>query len=978
MSEPKLISPMLDNFDMGDPVSEHNGIRCCPAMRKDSDDKFIVKIISVPASQVQLDALLLSGAYADEAAALSYFRELTDGVVEEVQILQRLSKLEGFLPFADYQVVEKEDETGFDIYLLSPYKKTLERYFRKTPMTQLSAINLGLDLCAALAVCRRSGYLYVNLTPHNVYLNDDNEFRIGDLGFLSLDSLKYASLPDKYRSQYTAPEIADAFSSLNTTVDIYAAGLILYQAYNGGILPYRDENTEGFPAPAYADYEMAEIILKACAPKPEERWQDPIEMGQAIVSYMQRNGANDTPIIPSVDEEDVSEETEDGTTEEATEETAQEIEAIADDEVSEDSDDAEVLPEEQGDDVSYTEDDFGNLSFLEDIYYGEDTPEDIAAELDYDTVSDEVSDMLYQADDLLAHPTPEPVVAPEPIDVPIPPPIKLDAEEQPEEEASAADEDSPEADEDAQSSSEEQDAPVAVSQKKKAKKPWLLWLIVGVITAAIIGVGIYFYNNFYLQEIRDLKMDGKEDTLTVSLATDIEDGLLSVVCADTYGNILERPVKNKQAVFTGLASNTPYTVTVVVDGFHHLTGEVSTTYTTPTQIKIDHFNAVTGPEDGTVILSFTVAEGSKNTGEWTAVYSAEGETEQSVSFTGNMTTVSGLTVGKEYTFRLIADEKMYVIGTQEVTHTASKIVKAENLAVVSCINNTLKATWSAPEDVTVSAWNVRCYNDSGYDQMLKVTDCSAVFEGLDHTKAYTVEVTAENMSVSEQVSIKENAITVTDFTVNHNDPNKLVITWKSSAGVPENGWVLYYSADGIEPKKVVSKSANKATINTVVPGAAYTITLEAANGLDVLGGKRGYVAPKASSFEGYNVTASDMEFKMCNRPSKTDWNRYNLSSSDYTTSFTSGKKASFVVRLHKYYKSSSDKVVILYVIRDNDGKLISATTQSTTWNSMWNNYFCELDVPSIPNTAGKYKISIYFNGALAKTQSFKIVAKKTT
>ena len=47
MSEPKLISPMLDNFAMGGPISDHDGVRCCPAMRNDSSERYIVKIISV-------------------------------------------------------------------------------------------------------------------------------------------------------------------------------------------------------------------------------------------------------------------------------------------------------------------------------------------------------------------------------------------------------------------------------------------------------------------------------------------------------------------------------------------------------------------------------------------------------------------------------------------------------------------------------------------------------------------------------------------------------------------------------------------------------------------------------------------------------------------------------------------------------------------------------------------------------------------
>ena len=43
MSEPKLISPLLDNFIMGDPISEHDGVQCCPAINKDTDEKYIVK-----------------------------------------------------------------------------------------------------------------------------------------------------------------------------------------------------------------------------------------------------------------------------------------------------------------------------------------------------------------------------------------------------------------------------------------------------------------------------------------------------------------------------------------------------------------------------------------------------------------------------------------------------------------------------------------------------------------------------------------------------------------------------------------------------------------------------------------------------------------------------------------------------------------------------------------------------------------------
>ena len=298
MSVPKLISPLLDGFVMGDAISNHDGVRCCPAMRVSDSSKYIVKIISFPTSQTKLDALLLAGAFSDPASALNYFHELSQDILEEAVLLQRLSRLEGFAAYESWQIVPMEDETGYDVYLLAPYRKTLERVWRKEPLNHLQAVNLGLDLCSALAACRRSGWLYADLKPENICICTDNEYRIGDIGFINLASLNYASLPERYLSAYTAPEITDAYSALNDTMDTYAAGMILYQVFNGGVLPEAPTAGQSLRAPEYADMEMAQIILKACAPDPADRWQDPVQMGQALVSYMQRGNVNNTPIIP--------------------------------------------------------------------------------------------------------------------------------------------------------------------------------------------------------------------------------------------------------------------------------------------------------------------------------------------------------------------------------------------------------------------------------------------------------------------------------------------------------------------------------------------------------------------------------------------------------------------------------------------------------------------------------------------------------
>jgi len=478
LSEPKLISPLLDNFAMGEAISNHHGVRCYPAMKNDSDSRYIVKVISIPASQVQLQALLLTGAFQNEDSAKDYFYSLAKGVAAEKDTLDTLAKLEGFLPFDGCQIVPMENEVGYDVYLLSPYRRTLARAFRKDTLTHLAAVNLGLDICASLAVARQSGYLYSDLKPENIYICNDKEYRLGDLGFLRLDSLKYASLPDRFISPYTAPEVVDAYSDINPTLDIYAAGLVLYQVYNGNELPFEGRApSDPLPPPVYADYEMAEIIMKACAPDPKDRWQDPIAMGQALVAYMQRNSVNDTPIVTAAEdhssevpilnaEAPVSEEKQPPVQELETAEAPEVREApddeddqlqldafydlLNDAEAEKETAEPEILSEQiernevfeqeaeepdaldareetQTDAEESDEDELLNLSFLDDMVSDDTAPsEEMAIDFNYEAIGDDASDILAQADDLLQHEAPAGVVAPEPIDIDtiVPPPIQ--------------------------------------------------------------------------------------------------------------------------------------------------------------------------------------------------------------------------------------------------------------------------------------------------------------------------------------------------------------------------------------------------------------------------------------------------------------------------------------------------------------------------------------------------------------------------
>ena len=1021
MSEPKLISPMLDNFDMGGPISDHDGVRCCPAMRKNSDDKFIVKIISVPASQTKLEALLLTGAYSNRSAALEYFKEQAEGIIEEKKILDNLAQIEGFTSFADCQVVPMEDATGYDVYLLSEYRMTLERKYQKVPMSQLSAVNLGIDLCAALSCCRRSGYMFVDLKPSNIYVVGDKDYRIGDLGFVRLNSLKYESMPDKYRSSYTAPEVADAFAALNDTMDIYSAGLILYQVFNGGALPFSGNQApcEKFEAPVYADEEMAAIILKACDPNPAERWKDPTEMGQAIVSYMQKNGVNDTPLTaeffgteetsitePDQEEEILETEEKDDKDFEAIldvvseleaepvvaviEETAEEVieeqhEAIAEfedavaesNEVSFVDSAVEDIHDTQAEEESFSDDseeaqEIVAIDETEDIAQlsNDEIPESeegtsISEQNNSEEQSDEISAILSQVDELVAHQVPEPFVAPEPVEIQLPqmPVSEVEAEDSNESEDAIDDEEIENEIEDIS----EAEKPYVPKKKRRG----LAWLIIILLLLAIGFGANYFYTEYYLQEVASLNLVGIEDVLKVQISSDADESLLTVVCADSHGNKISSPVVGGMAVFSGLTSDTAYTVSVEIDGFHKLQGVTTKVYSTPIQTQIAQTSIVTGTESGSVILSFAVDGPDSN--QWNVIYTAEGEAERVTTFPAHMVTLTGLTVGKEYTFRLEPVDDIYLKGNTETTYVARNLICAENLHISNCADGTLTAQWSAPQDETVSEWTVRCYNDAGYDQTLITSENTATFDNIDDSAAYSVEVTAAEMSVSQRVQVSANSVTLSKFKVDDSNAATLTLSWKANRDIPAGGWTIRYSINGVNTSSPIITKKNTAKVS-VVPNGNYVFTILDNNGNAVLGGPFTHTQKAASAFSAYGLKQKNISIRLCKTPAAQSWSYKDLKDEDYTNTFAAGQKVSMVLTSDKSPISADNDIVITYAIYDENDNLVSYSHDSQIWQSMWYKKHCELDIPVVPTELGVYKVVLLFDGTEVGFQKFEVIA----
>lgn len=959
MSEAHTVSPLLDSFTLGEPFSNHHGITCCPAIHSVTKEKFILKQISIPESQIQVDAMLLTGACDSKESAGAYYEMSAQELEQEIEAISSLSKGRGFVPFYAHQVTKKEnDEVGVDLHILSPFRTTLEAFARQNPMTHLAAVNLGIDLCAALALARQAGYLYLDLKPENIMVTSQRQFQIGDLGLQSMDMMEYATFPDKYRSEFTAPELFDDLSPLNTTADLYSLGMVLHRVFNCGNPAFPGEDGENrrlkgetVPAPVAADEEMAEIIARAVAFKPEDRWLNPEEMGSALVAYMQKNTVNDSVLVPPAPPEPQAEPEvpEEAPQEEPTEEPQIDVIEIEDEPVDEPISEAEEAPAEDTPEEVPAEELFAEASAVEEAQ-PEETPQEepilvipeevpeVQEEPQVPEVppmeQEELEDILSRADSFLAVPKAAPAEEPTRL-------FKVP---------------------------EETEAAPAETGKTHMRN-FYATLVAVVIAAALILGGLVFYSQYYCVPVKSLEVvETGLDTLTVAVSSRSSE--LRLVCQDTYGNLYNADIVNGKATFTDLNPGTQYTVSAVVDGFHKITGTSKISVSTGTQTEIVDFDSMIGAEDGSVMLLFTV--NGAEPAEWTVHYSTEGEDEKTRTFTGHNVSISGLEVGKDYTFRLEASDGIFITGQDSLTITASAVILAQNLHVTEYSENALTVAWNEPE-TPVESWTVRCYDNEGVDQSVTVTSCTASFQNLNFSVPNTVEITAAGMTQNTWIAMTADPACLSGCTVDLDTPGQMTVEWTYTGTAPQQ-WVFLYSygddAASIEP--IVTDTAS-AVVSPMLPNTSYVFTIQSASGSTVFNNLFSAALPEASAFRGHGVT--DMALATYAVPQKPEtedeteeewtWGLTEVLEQDTKDTFAPDETPVLVLTAEGTLDQAEAEVSTLIVVRNADGVPVDYVVGKLNWNEMWtgNHYLCELT--RLPQAAGTYTIEVYLNSLLA-------------
>lgn len=184
--------------------------------------------------------------------------------------------------------------TDSEKYLVVEYIKgvTLKEFIEnRGKLTWEETLVFANIILGALGHAHENGVIHRDLKPQNIMLTREGELKIMDFGIARLSTANQRTVTDKAIGSvhYISPEQVRGQNTDNRS-DIYSIGIMMYEMLTGK-LPFQSETAvsvalqqlseEAPPISSYADgvpKGMEQIVMKAIAKEPENRYQSAQEM----------------------------------------------------------------------------------------------------------------------------------------------------------------------------------------------------------------------------------------------------------------------------------------------------------------------------------------------------------------------------------------------------------------------------------------------------------------------------------------------------------------------------------------------------------------------------------------------------------------------------------------------------------------------------------------------------------------------------
>ncbi|MBR3179239.1 MAG: protein kinase [Clostridia bacterium] len=278
-----------------------------------------LKVLSIPETGAEIKAYRDDGY--DDMSLTALFRSQVEDITSEFALMSKLKGNSNIVSYEDHAIVQHESDPGYDIYirmeLLTPLPDYINQHYPGNNLSDQCVAQLGIDICNALELCAKHHIIHRDIKPQNIFVNDNGDFKLGDFGIAKTsDHTTKATKTGTYG--YMAPEVYLS-RPYNATVDIYSLGMVMYWMLNERrgpfvplppAIPKPSQNSEALelrmhgeplPAPKNGSDELKQIILKACAFNPKERYATPTELKHALEAFLSGSSfASVIPIVPVV------------------------------------------------------------------------------------------------------------------------------------------------------------------------------------------------------------------------------------------------------------------------------------------------------------------------------------------------------------------------------------------------------------------------------------------------------------------------------------------------------------------------------------------------------------------------------------------------------------------------------------------------------------------------------------------------------
>lgn len=267
-------------------------------------EKAALKVITIPENGAEIDDLRVEG-YDDESIT-SRFQSYLEDIVKEYSTMAKMKGHPNVVYCDDVKYVQHDDGIGWDIYikmeLLTPLVKTLGK-----TVSEDEVINIGIDMCNALALCKEQNIVHRDIKPQNIFVSKDGVYKLGDFG-IAKTAERTTSGTKTGTYKYMAPEVYKS-QPYGAAVDQYSLGMVLYWLLNERRTPFlplpsaakattvtmedaarkRRFDGEQIPPPAHGSKQLQAIVLRACAYDPKDRFASAAEMLEALKAL--KNGS---------------------------------------------------------------------------------------------------------------------------------------------------------------------------------------------------------------------------------------------------------------------------------------------------------------------------------------------------------------------------------------------------------------------------------------------------------------------------------------------------------------------------------------------------------------------------------------------------------------------------------------------------------------------------------------------------------------